>query len=313
LSKTTDWPKGPVRWYRDGVEYISIAFTWHLPMVRDDLNQALFPTRTIVGGPAVRLMPGFFDGVLGCEVGKEDVDGVLQMANPMATRTTLGCPRKCKFCAVGSGQIETKGFVELDDWPDNPMVCDNNLLAASVKHFDRVIDRLVAHGWADFNQGLDARLMTAHHARQMAKIKTPVVRLALDHQGMAKSWARAYDLLRVAGINKRNIRSYALIGFDSGVEEAWDRCFWIESHGVRSLPMWFNRLDTLVQNEVTDKQRKLGWDEDERVRIMKYFYHHRDISTKRRKRNGQPWTKVKFPKSKAVLEDLPESEQPWLI
>ena len=69
----------------------------------------------------------------------------------------------------------------MEDWPDLPVLCDNNLLAAPLSHFDKVIDRLIRHGWCDFNQGVDARLLTDYHARRIAEIKQPQVRLAFDH------------------------------------------------------------------------------------------------------------------------------------
>ena len=75
-------------------------------------------------------------------------------------------------------------------------------------------------------------------------------------------------------------RSYALVGFDSDPGEAWDRCKWIESHGIKALPMWFTELDALERNKVTDKQKALGWNDYERRRIMGWFYKHRETARK---------------------------------
>jgi hypothetical protein len=257
------------------VLHVSIPFTWNLPGIREDLAAgSLLWDRAVVGGPAVRLMPEYFDNMENVAIG-DDFSGVLQRVNPMATRTTTGCVRHCRFCAVGTGAVEPGGLRELTDWPDLPVLCDNNLLASSDPHFDRVIDRLIRWGTADFNQGLDARLMTDYHAKRIAEIRRPIVRLALDFDADMESWDYAFGLLRAAGVAKRNIRSYCLIGFEDTPQDAWRRCMWVEGHGVKALPMWFHRLDQMDLNVITPDQEGLGWDHGERKRIMGWFYQHR--------------------------------------
>jgi hypothetical protein len=103
----------------------------------------------------------------------------------------------------------------------------------------------------------------------------PTIRLALDSMAISDTWGQAFEYLRSAGIAKRNIRSYALIGFDTGPDEAWARCEWIEKQGAMALPMWFHELDSLQHNIVTEKQMTLGWTDYERRRIMAWFYQHR--------------------------------------
>ena len=166
----------------------------------------------------------------------------------------------------------------LDDWPDLPVICDNNLLAAPMDHFEKVINRLKKHHEVDFNQGIDSRLLTGAHAEMIAslKMKKRGIRLALDSMAYSDSWGRAFDILRSAGIAKRNISTYALIGFDSDPAEAWSRCKWIEDHGIRALPMWFHALDQLQRNIVTKRQSELGWTDFERRRIMQWFYQHKN-------------------------------------
>lgn len=275
------WPKAPTIWIENRTLYASIPFTWDLPKMRNRLMQRSIEWDTaIVGGPGVYLMPSFFDGMDHVSIGY-DFPGVLQRVNPMATRTTTGCVRRCPFCAVRT--IEGR-FKELDDWPNLPILADNNLLAAGREHFDRVIDRLKQWGWADFNQGLDARLLSSYHAHRIAEIKKPIVRLALDSINYAEQWGVAFDVLREAGITLKSIRSYALIGFDSDPSEAWQRCEWIEKHGIKVLPMWFHALDQLEKNIVTDAQAELGWNDYERRRIMQW------LAVKRRRHESKRGT-----------------------
>ena len=271
------WPKKPIYWQIDRTLKVFIPFTWELPGVLARLRQrSLFWDDAIVGGPAVELMPGFFSSLDYVTEG-HDEPGVLQRVNPLATRTTNGCIRRCGFCAIGTGKVEAGKFRELKEWPDLPMVTDNNLLAASKKHFDKVIDRLKVHGWADFNQGLDSRLLTDYHAKRLAELKhkDTRVRLALDHMDYSDEWQEAYDRLRAVGLPKRNISSYCIVAFNSAPKESWQRCEWVESHGIMALPQWYHGLDQLEKNIVTDEQVKLGWTDEGRKEIMGYYYKHR--------------------------------------
>jgi hypothetical protein len=265
------WPGGITKWMEDRTLYLSIPFTWLLSRGLATVRQrSTLWDCAIVGGPAVCLMPGFFADVPWVQEGK--AANVLQRVNPHATRTTEGCPNHCRFCAVS--RLEPQ-FRELEDWPDLPILIDNNLLAASIGHLDKVFDRLERWGWADFNQGLDARQLNSYHAERLARIGKPLVRLALDHAGQQDTWERAFALLRKHGIALSRIRSYALIGFDSGPDEAWRRCEWLEGHRIKALPMWFHELDALKPNIVTAKQRELGWTDYERRRIMQWYYQHK--------------------------------------
>lgn len=261
-----------MRWIKARTLYVSVPFTWELPVVKNILSQGSFEwDNAIVGGPAVCLQPTYFSGMNFVFTGY-DYPGVLQLINPLATRTTVGCPNRCGFCGVPT--IEPL-FKELEDWPDLPIICDNNLLASSRGHFDKVIDRLIMWGWANFNQGLDSRLLTDYHAMRIAEIKKSMVYLALDNLNYSEKWECAYDRLRSAGVNKSNIRSYALVGFNSDPAECWQRCEWIESHGIKAMPMWYHKLDALQKNIVTQQQISLGWSDYERLKIMGYFYKHR--------------------------------------
>lgn len=273
-----NWHKGLLTWDDCGVLCISVVFTWHLPEVLK-YAQMMRHRQVRIGGPAVALMPQFLLDC-GAQLGG-DYPGVLQKFNPFATRTSVGCIRMCKFCSVpiieGLPVLQKTGKrqAELDDWLDLPVIADNNLLANSVEHFDRVCDRLEKWEWCDFNQGTDARLLTEHHAERIARLKRPIVRLALDSMSYVESWDRALELLIRAGVAKRNIRTYALIAFGTSPDESWKVCEYIESRGIKVLPQWFHDLDALEHNIVTERQESLGWNDYERRRLMQWFYQHR--------------------------------------
>ncbi len=270
----TEWPKKITTWQEGDAGFMSVPFTWLLPEARGRLQQRdMFTKHWTVGGPAVQLMPEYLHGIEGVTIGG-DMPGVLQRVNPMATRTTVGCPNRCKFCGIGQRKIEG-AFRELDDWPDLPIICDNNLLAASHRHFYWVINRLVKWGWCDFNQGLDAAKLTGYHAHEIAKIKKPIVRLALDSDDRRGTWENAVRNLRRAGIAKRQIRTFVLCGFRSTPEENWGRCEFVSALGYDAYPMWYHALDALEANVVTPEQAQYGWTDAERRNLMGWHYRHR--------------------------------------
>jgi hypothetical protein len=270
-----DWPVGPTYWQIEAELMISIPFTWNLPEVRKHLLQLDFfqPHCCVVGGPAMKLMPDYFYDLEYVSM-ETDFPGMLQRINPWATRTTTGCVNSCKFCAVP--QIEGD-FVELEYWPDLPVLCDNNLLASSQRHFDKVCDRLEKHSWCDFNQGLDCRLLTDYHAERIGRLKGAIVRLALDNAKTMNQWEGAFDLLVDHGTPKSRIRSYVICGFDSGITDAWLRCEFVEQHGAMALPQWYHPLDAMEYNAVSLHHQQFGWTKCERDKIMQYYYQHRGV------------------------------------
>ena len=275
---TTEWPKDITEWHNGTTGYLSVPFTWLLPKAKQRVLQGdMFTCDWVVGGPAVRLMPDYLAGWAMVEVGG-DMPGVLQRVNPLATRTTEGCPHRCRFCGVGQRQL-AGDFKELESWPLLPVVCDDNLLAASHEHFDRVMYELRLLPWCDI-QGLDIRLVTAWHALRLAKLQKPVVRLALDSEALRDRWADAVDVLLTAGIAKSRLRSYLLCGFESGPDEDRDRCEFVESFGLKALPMWFHELDAMELNAVTDKQRAMGWTNRKRRELMCWYYQHRTLAVR---------------------------------
>jgi hypothetical protein len=267
-----DWSKGPTQWIENRTLFVSVPFTWNLPQLKIELQARDFQYDKVrVGGPAVNLMPHFFDGMEHVTAGG-DYPGALQRINPAATRTTTGCIRRCSFCAV---PITEGAFVELADWPDLPIVCDNNLLAASQAHFDRVCDRLEKHTGVDFNQGLDARILTEYHAERLARIPGAIVRLALDNSINLQSWFETWQLLRRHGIPKRHIRTYVLVGFKACPADAWARCELVTKLGGYALPQWYHPLGAMEWNAVLADHTECGWNRTEQDRIMRYYYQHR--------------------------------------
>lgn len=256
------WPKRITEWQEGNTAYISVPFTWELQHAYSRSvwwRQQGYEVKA--GGPAVKLMPDFLKDVA-------DIDGdrpdALEHVNPDATFTSRGCIRRCKFCAV---PIIEGDLVELQEWQPKPIVCDNNLLACSRRHFDRVIDSLKPLRHIDFNQGLDARLLKPHHADRLTELHLSMVRLAWDNVNEEDSVKNAISLLLSKGIPKRKLRCYVLLNFEDTPGDALYRLETLKGQGILPNPQRYNPLDALVR----DKYLSPNWTERDVRRFVRYW------------------------------------------
>lgn len=245
------WSGGLISWEEHGTVHISVVFSWQKEKARKMAEDA---RRAVVGGPAVYNDPGYFDGI---EIAPQ-IDDTIYRHNEDATFTTRGCVRNCPFCIVP--RIEPE-YIELKEWPVRPIVCDNNLFASSKAHFDDVVDKLKPLKGVDFNQGLDARLLTKHHAERLRELDMKSVRLAWDWIEMEEQWMAALELLLSVGFSARKIRTYVLIGYNDTPEDALYRLEKVKSLGVMPNPMRYQPLDVekrngYISDNWTDRQLK---------------------------------------------------------
>ena len=261
-----NWSKGIVHWVENGIAYISIVFTWDLLKAyslavwyREQGYQVK------AGGVAVKLLPTYLRDMAWLD---ERVDA-LPRHNAYATFTSRGCIRKCKFCAVP--KIEGD-LVELDDFVPKPIVCDNNLLACSQRHFDKVVDRLKPLKQIDFNQGLDARLLSSHHIERLQELDMEVVRFAWDNVKSEKIILPSIKSILKAGFPKSKVRCYVLFNFHDknrgdDPDDALYRCNTLKKMGVLPNVQRYQPLDTLKKNSFCPPQ----WDPKELLRFCRYW------------------------------------------
>lgn len=163
--------------------------------------------------------------------------------------TSRGCIRKCSFCAVPALEgrpvqfRKTKSIRHLIH-PDHTKVIlwDNNILGE--KHWPDVVDEIKELNLSvDFNQGLDARLITEEVAERFRGLKMPVVRIAYDFPGMGKAVRRALDRIESAGFNRRKVISYALYNFEDTPEDLFERVRDLLDWGATAYPMRYVPLN----------------------------------------------------------------------
>lgn len=146
---------------------------------------------------------------------------------------TRGCTRKCPWCVVPKkeGLLRPAATWQQIKRPDSRKIVflDNNVLASD--HGLAQIEELGhAKVWIDFNQGLDARLITPEVARLLSRCRwIQYIRMACDTSEMLPIIQQAVDNLRAAGVSKSRFWAYALI---VDVEEAHSRILRLREMGV---------------------------------------------------------------------------------
>ncbi|MBI9083509.1 MAG: hypothetical protein JEZ11_07920 [Desulfobacterales bacterium] len=155
--------------------------------------------------------------------------------------STRGCVNSCEFCGVPILEpefIEYRGLKpyvnqikELYGEKHNLVLFDNNVLAS--KKFKAIINDIIDLGFGvgakldkrkrhvDFNQGIDARLMTKEKVRLLSKIAIHPLRIAFDHIKFEKLYRK--KVLLAAGFEIRNLSNYILYNFDDTPEDLWKR------------------------------------------------------------------------------------------
>ena len=149
---------------------------------------------------------------------------------------TRGCPNKCKWCIVPIKEGKVKPYRDIEEVVNEnkkAILMDNNILASD--YGIEQLEKIAEKGYrVDFNQGLDARLITDKIASVLAKIKwIDYIRLACDHKSQIRSIIEAHSLLDKHGY-KKEIFCYFLINDWNDVNErlnALRQYKWFTPHG----------------------------------------------------------------------------------
>jgi hypothetical protein len=261
--------------YPDEIDIASL-FTWAWEPVWECVNfyKSLFPRAKVrVGGIYASLMPDHArqSGADEIIVGTDDaLDSVVPdydlipewKANLVFT--SRGCIRKCKFCAVPA--IEPKKSSRdsfgslLDGRFDKIIFWDNNFFGTP--NWRQILDEIRERKLiVDFNQGIDARLVTEEVAERLIGIKISPVRMAYDtfNPSFRRAMERAIRLLGEAGFRKRSMMVYVLHNFTDSPEDFFQRVRDLLNWGVVAYPMRFEPLQSLEKNKYV--AREYGWTE----------------------------------------------------
>lgn len=117
---------------------------------------------------------------------------------------TRGCPNRCRWCVVPQKEGGIRPYMDVDDITlhgERPyaVLMDNNVLACDygLSQLEKIAERRYH---VDFNQGLDARLVTPDVARLLARVRwIKRIRFGCDTPAQIAECERAMQLVRQAG------------------------------------------------------------------------------------------------------------------
>lgn len=155
---------------------------------------------------------------------------------------TRGCPNKCSWCVVPRKEGSIRPYMDVDDIAiegrTKLVLMDNNILAAgdfAMEQLQKIIDKNYR---VDFNQALDARLVTDEFARLLAQVKwiDRRIRFGCDTKGQIAECERAISMINGYGYRGEYFL-YTMIGGKSDFQESFERInyWWNRNHQQREL------------------------------------------------------------------------------
>ena len=111
---------------------------------------------------------------------------------------TRGCPNKCKWCIVPKKEGNVTPYMDIEEIAQdrkNVILMDNNILASD--YGLNQIEKIIKLGLrVDFNQAIDARLVTDDIAKMLAKVKwIRFIRFGCDTPGQIGEVEKAAALI----------------------------------------------------------------------------------------------------------------------
>lgn len=195
---------------------------WWIPMIQYDRvysskvftftpEEPMLPTDTIKGGTGY----GKYDAL------PDDIDSmypdytIYPECHHAIGFLTRGCIRSCPWCVVPKkeGRIRPYSRWQEIKRPDSRDIVfmDNNVLACE-HGINQIKDMIGQDVRVDFNQGLDARLITPEVAELLSKLKwIRFIRMSCDTDAMLDVVLRAIHLLEKNGIKSYRVFVYLLV------------------------------------------------------------------------------------------------------
>lgn len=189
----------PVLWDEADEIHISVAFTWDIPWAEQAAVQWKQVAPVRLGGPAYN------------EPGGEFIPGMYMKKGYVIT--SRGCPNRCWFC-----QVPRREGYQLLELPirDGWIVTDDNLLACSPGHIDKVFEMLERQPHRPrFTGGLEAKLLTLDMAARLKSLNPACMFFAYDTPDDLEPLLQAGQYLLSSGFTRKShiLRCYVLVGY----------------------------------------------------------------------------------------------------
>jgi len=245
--------------------YITTLFTYTYKPVHEAISYYLEKYKTariIVGGIYATLCPDHLIEKYGKNI--EIVRGIVEEVENLLPDYSLvpdwdasilfasrGCVRKCEFCSVPilEQKYTSKRSIKHLIYPGHSRVIlwDNNILASP--SLSKIMDELKELELeVDFNQGLDARLMTTEIAMKLRQLKIKFIRLAYDTKEIREDLKHCIDLLKTIGFSGKRIIVYCLHNFSDSPDDFLDRIRDLLEWNVAAYPMRYEPLEPRLKN-----------------------------------------------------------------
>lgn len=172
-------------------------------------------------------------------------------------QTSRGCNRRCPYCAVWriEGKIKsTKNKISHLIYPGHSRIIlwDNNILQSP--NWREIFDELICLSQSkrikvDFNQGLDARLVTDEVAEKLSKMQTSCIRFAYDNKSVRQNIESAIEKISRFGLRRRHIGVYILFNCMDTPDDFFERVRHVLDSGAVAMPLRYQPLDSLKYND----------------------------------------------------------------
>lgn len=169
---------------------------------------------------------------------------------------TRGCIRNCPWCVVPKKEGTIRAYNTWDQIkrPDSNKILflDNNVLACP-HGLEQIRDMVGKKIRIDFNQGLDARLISLEVAELLAKLKwNTFIRMSCDTNAMLPIVKMAIHMLKEYGVKPYKIFVYALVK-EKEINEAEFRVKTLRSMGVNVFAQPYRDFENKI--EPSDEQK----------------------------------------------------------
>lgn len=141
---------------------------------------------------------------------------------------TRGCPNRCPWCVVPRKEGVLRPYMDIEeiaiDGRSKITLMDNNILAAG-DYAKEQLEKIIANGYSvDFNQALDARLVTDEFARLLASTKwlNRRIRFGCDTSAQIETCEKAIAMINSHGF-KGEYFLYTMIGGKQRSGEDWEQ------------------------------------------------------------------------------------------
>lgn len=257
------------------VVWASSVFEWNAPNLTG--LSTLYPeAKIILGGVGVSL-----HNELPYAIEHSMPDYPLYGINYSMIYTSRGCPNGCGFCRVPKKEGAIRDNAPITEaWDPSHkrlMLLDNNFLASP--KWKENLDFIRNNGLrVNFNQGLDIRKVDEDAAARLAEVKFSnhnwtgrYLTFAWDFPNIEPAVRKGIDYLNAAGIKRRNLVFFVLVGYNTTFEQDYYRFAVLKSLGIDPFIM-------IYDNKGTDLNRHFARFINKRLYRTRTFAEYRALN-----------------------------------